>query len=190
MSEKDLVFQHEYDGIKEYDNPLPGWWLLLFWGTILFSGWYLVYYHLGHGESVPQQYDREMLALYDLQTQQLLKLGPIDDTMIAGFSAKPDMMASAKGLFAQRCAVCHGPAGQGTIGPNLTDDYWLHGGKPMQVYKTIADGVPSKGMIAWKAQLPAGQMLALAAYIGTLHGSNPANPKAPQGDLVTGDNAK
>lgn len=184
MSEMDKVFEHEYDGIREYDNPLPGWWMLLFWATILFSAWYIVYYHMGHGESVEQQYDREMLALYDLQTKQLLKLGPITDTTINGFTAKPDMMASAKALFAQRCAVCHGQFAQGNIGPNLTDDYWLHGGRPTQIYKTITEGVPAKGMISWKTQLGAGQILALAAYVGTLHGSNPPNPKAPQGDLV------
>jgi cytochrome c oxidase cbb3-type subunit III len=184
MSDTDKVFDHEYDGIREYDNPLPGWWLLLFWATILFSAWYLLYYQLGHGETVEQEYGREMLALYDVQMKQLLKLGPINDAMIAGFSAKPDMMASAKGLFAQRCAVCHGQYGQGNIGPNLTDDYWLYGGTPTQVYHTITEGVPAKGMIAWKAQLPAGQILALAAYVGTLHGSNPPNPKAPQGERI------
>jgi cytochrome c oxidase cbb3-type subunit 3 len=145
---------------------------------------------MGHGETVQQQYDREMLALYDLQTKQLLKLGPINDEMIGGFSAKPDMMASARGLFALRCAVCHGQQGQGNIGPNLTDDYWLYGGKPTEVYHTITEGVPAKGMISWKAQLPAGQILALAAYVGTLHGSNPPNPKAPQGDLLKPGSAK
>jgi cytochrome c oxidase cbb3-type subunit 3 len=183
MSETDKIFEHEYDGIREYDNPLPGWWLFLFWATILFSAWYLVYYQMGRGETVQQQYDRQMLALYDLQTQQLLKLGPINDALISGFAAKSDMMGSAKGLFAQRCAVCHGPSGQGNIGPNLTDDYWLHGGSPTQVYNTITEGVPQKGMIAWKTQLPAGQILALAAYVETLHGSSPPNSKAPQGDL-------
>ena len=96
MSEKNLVFQHEYDGIREYDNPLPGWWLFLFWVTILFSAWYLLYYQFGHGETVPQQYDREMLALYDLQTKQLLKLGPINDELIVSFAAKPSHFSSVR----------------------------------------------------------------------------------------------
>jgi cytochrome c oxidase cbb3-type subunit 3 len=190
MHENDRALDHEYDGIREYDNPLPGWWLFLFWVTIFFSTWYLLYYQLGHGETVEQQYDREMLALYDIQTKQLLKLGPINDQMIAGFSAKPDMMGSAKGLFAQRCAVCHGPAGQGNIGPNLTDDYWLYGGKPTQIYHTITEGVPAKGMIAWRTQIPAGQILALAAYVGTMRGTNPPNPKAPQGELLKSETPK
>jgi cytochrome c oxidase cbb3-type subunit 3 len=125
-----------------------------------------------------------MLALYDLQTKQLLKLGPITDQTISGFTAKADMMLSAKALYAQRCAVCHGNAGQGNIGPNLTDDYWLHGGRPTEIYHTITEGVPAKGMIAWKTQLGAGQILALAAYVDSLHGTNPPNPKAPQGDAV------
>jgi cytochrome c oxidase cbb3-type subunit 3 len=94
------------------------------------------------------------------------------------------MMASAKGLFALRCAVCHGPAAQGIIGPNLTDDYWLNGGKPTQIYHTITEGVPAKGMISWKSQLGAGQILALTAYVGTLRGTNPPNPKSPQGELL------
>lgn len=183
MSEMDRIFEHEYDGIQEYDNPLPGWWMLIFWATILFSAWYVVYFHMGQGETIQQQYDREMLALYDLQTKQLLKLGPITDQTILGFTAKPDMMVSAGALFAQRCAVCHGNAGQGNIGPNLTDDYWLHGGRPTEIYHTITEGVPAKGMISWKTQLGAGQILALAAYVETLHGTNPPNPKAPQGDL-------
>ena len=184
MSENDLVFKHEYDGIKEYDNPLPGWWLFLFWATILFSAWYLLYYQFGHGETVPQQYDREMLALYDLQTKQLLKLGPINDELIVGFTAKPDMMASAKGLYAQKCAVCHGPAGQGNIGPNLTDDFWIHGGGPMQVHKTIHDGVPEKGMPAWGQVLKPEELPAVTAYVLSLYGSNPVNAKEPQGERI------
>jgi len=190
MSDKDRILEHDYDGIREYDNPLPGWWMFLFWATIVFSVWYGVYYELGHGESVTQQYDREMLALYDVQTKQLLKLGPITDQTIEGFAAKTDMMASARGLFAQRCAVCHGNQGQGNIGPNLTDDYWLHGGKPTDVFHTITEGVPAKGMIAWKSQLAMGEILALSAYVQTLHGTSPPNAKAPQGDLAATRDAK
>ena len=189
MTERDRVFEHEYDGIREYDNPLPGWWLLLFWASILFSAWYLVYYHMGHGETVLQQYDREMLALYDVQTKQLLKLGPITDTTIEGMTQNAGMMGSAKSLFAQKCVSCHGTRAEGNIGPNLTDDYWLHGGKPTDVYKTISEGVPAKGMIAWKTQLRPGEMLALAAYVGTLHGTNPPNAKPPQGDPVKREDA-
>ncbi|HJQ97727.1 MAG TPA: cbb3-type cytochrome c oxidase N-terminal domain-containing protein [Candidatus Polarisedimenticolaceae bacterium] len=181
MSEPE-VFDHEYDGIREYDNPLPGWWKAIFIASVVFSVWYAVEYHGGHGETVQAQYDREMLELYDLQAKEILKLGPITDQTILEVGTKGDVLAGARGLFAQRCAVCHGAAGQGNIGPNLTDDYWLHGGKPTDIHRTIAEGVPAKGMVAWKAQLPAGQILALSSYVVSLHGTNPPNPKAPQGD--------
>lgn len=176
------IFEHQYDGIREYDNPLPGWWKLLFVVTIAFSAWYVVYYHMGQGESVQGEYDRQMLELYDLQAKEILKLGPITDETIAKVGSQPEVIAGARGLFAQRCAVCHGTAGEGSIGPNLTDDYWLHGAKPTDIHRTISDGVPAKGMVAWKSQLPAGQILALSSYVVSLRGTNPANPKAPQGD--------
>jgi cytochrome c oxidase cbb3-type subunit 3 len=176
------VFDHEYDGIREYDNPLPGWWKLLFVVTIVFSAWYVVYYEWGHGESVEAEYNREMLELYDLQAKEILKLGPITDETILKIGSKPDVIAGARGLFAARCAVCHGAAGEGGIGPNLTDDYWLHGGKPSDVHHTISEGVTAKGMVAWKTQLPAGQILALSSYVVSLRGTNPPRAKAPQGD--------
>jgi cytochrome c oxidase cbb3-type subunit 3 len=102
--------------------------------------------------------------------------------MIAGLQAKSDLMTGAKQSFQQRCAVCHGKNGEGNIGPNLTDDYWLHGGRLTQIYTTISEGVPAKGMLTWKNTLGPAEMLGLAAYVGTLHGTNPPNPKPPQGD--------
>jgi cytochrome c oxidase cbb3-type subunit 3 len=181
----DKLLDHDYDGIRELDNPVPFWLNVILWGTVIFSAWYLLYYQFGHGETIKQQYDREMLALYDMQSKALLKLGPITDKTIADMQSNAGMMASATSLFAARCSPCHGAHAQGNIGPNLTDDYWLHGGRPTQIYHTISEGVPAKGMISWKNQLSAGEMLALAAYVMTLHDSRPAGPKAPQGDLVS-----
>jgi cytochrome c oxidase cbb3-type subunit III len=182
--EPERLLDHDYDGIREMDNPVPFWLNVILWGTVIFSVWYLLYYQFGHGETIQQQYDREMLALNDLQTKALLKLGPITDKTIADMQQKPTVMAGAQSLFAARCTPCHAAQGQGNIGPNLTDDYWIHGGRPTQIYHTISEGVPAKGMIAWKNQLSPGDMLALAAYVSTLRGSNPPNPKPPQGDLV------
>jgi cytochrome c oxidase cbb3-type subunit 3 len=184
MSERDKLFEHEYDGIREYDNPLPGWWVFLFWASIVFSVFYFIYYQFGHGESETAQYERSMLAHYALLAEQITKAGPITDDTIRGFQDKPDMMAAAANLFQGKCAVCHGTQGQGNIGPNLTDDFWLHGGRPTDLYRVISDGVVEKGMISWKTQLGLGDMLALAAYVGTLHGTNPPNAKAPQGEKV------
>lgn len=180
--QQDHLLDHAYDGIQEYDNPLPGWWVWLFWASVVFSVLYAMFYHFGQGESVVQQYERTMLAHYAAQSKALLAAGPITDESIAKLGSNAQMMSAAKSLFVGKCAVCHGNLGEGKIGPNLTDDYWLHGGKPTDVYKTITEGVISKGMIAWKNQLGPGEILALAAYVGSLQGTNPPNPRPPQGN--------
>ena len=189
LTERDKLLDHEYDGIREYDNPLPGWWVLLFWATVVFSAFYFVYYQWGHGESETAQYERQMLAHYAMLAEQLTKAGPITDETIHGFQEKPDVMTASANLFASKCAVCHGAAAQGNIGPNLTDDYWIHGGRLTEIYHTISEGVLEKGMISWKTQLGLGEMLGLAAYVGTLRGTNPPNAKAPQGDKFDDDAA-
>ena len=112
------------------------------------------------------------------------KAGVQSDETIAAVARDAGAMAKAKETFVARCAVCHGPQGQGLIGPNLTDDYWLHGGRPTEILKIISDGVVEKGMIPWKDMLSPPEIRALAAYSGTLRGSNPPSPKPPQGDRV------
>lgn len=181
-TDRDRALEHEYDGIREYDNPLPGWWVLLFWGTIVFSLFYATYYHFGNGTTIVQEYDADMLEIAELQTKAALSAGPVTDATLVGLIGNQGMMLGARQLFASKCAVCHGAAAEGKIGPNLTDDYWLHGSKPTQIHRTISDGVVEKGMIAWKTQLRPGEIAALAAYVVTLHGTNPPNPKPPQGD--------
>lgn len=178
------LMSHDYDGIQEYDNPLPGWWVYVFWITIIFSLGYWVYYHVGDGPSIWQSYDREMVAHYDLQAQALAAAGEITDESISKLRENTSMMSAARAIFGARCAVCHGQQAEGLIGPNLTDDYWLHNAQPTGIFKTISDGVPEKGMVSWKAQLSAAEMMSLAAYVGGLRGTNPPNPKAPQGELV------
>jgi len=178
----DELRHHSFDGIQEYDNPLPTWWLFIFWLTIFASAFYIVYYHFGSGESVEGQYNRSMLVISDMQMKEILKLGPITNATLNGLKADQNKMLAAQALFQSKCSPCHGMRGEGNIGPNLTDDFWLHGALPTQIYTTIMDGVPAKGMLAWKTQLPVAQILTLAAYVDTLKGTAPPNPKAPQGD--------
>jgi len=173
---------HAFDGIQEYDNPLPTWWLVLFWLTIASAAFYLVYYHLGAGESVEGQYNRNMLIVSDMQMKEILKLGPITNQTLNGLKGDQNKMLAAQALFQSKCSPCHGMRGEGNIGPNLTDDFWLHGALPTQIYTTVMEGVPAKGMLSWKTQLPIAQILTVAAYVDTLKGTNPPNPKAPQGD--------
>jgi cytochrome c oxidase cbb3-type subunit 3 len=142
----------------------------------------VLWYHFGAGESVLAEYNADMMEQAEAQTRALLAAGDPTDVSIREMGANPAMMAGAAQIFASRCATCHGGSGEGKIGPNLTDPYWLHGGQPMQIYRTILEGVPDKGMLAWKMQLPPAQVLAMAAYVTTLQGTNPPRAKAPQGE--------
>jgi len=178
---EDQLLDHEYDGIQEYDNPLPLWWKAIFWGSIFFAPLYIVFFHFGPGVLPNDRYDDVMTAFYDKQAEELLALGEITDTSLDGLKMSDSMMSTSKKIYSARCATCHGVFAEGGIGPNLCDDSWLHGNRLTEIYKTIVDGVPEKGMLAWKKQLPPGQLMAMAAYVGTLQGSNPPNPKPPQG---------
>jgi cytochrome c oxidase cbb3-type subunit 3 len=180
----DRLVGHAYDGIQEYDNPLPGWWVWIFVATIVFSAAYWGYYQLGPGSSVVAEYEAEARIASERAAALAAREGAQSDETIVAVARDAGVMAKAKEAFVARCAVCHGPQGQGLIGPNLTDEYWLHGGRPTDIFRIISDGEVEKGMVPWKGVLAPQEIRALAAYIGTLRGSNPPNPKPPQGDRV------
>jgi cytochrome c oxidase cbb3-type subunit 3 len=182
--DQDHLLDHAYDGIQEYDNPLPRWWLAIFWATIIFTPLYILYFHFGGGMLAQERYDAEMVAFFDKQAEQLLALGEINETMLAGLTTDPSMMNSGEKIFRAKCATCHGMFGEGGIGPNLTDDYWLHGGQFMDIYATVRDGVTAKGMLAWERQLRPAELMAVSAYVGTLLDTDPPNAKAAQGTQV------
>ena len=181
-TEQDHLLDHNYDGIQEYDNPLPRWWLALFWATIIFTPLYILYFHFGGGMLEIERYDQEMIAFYDKQAEQLLALGEITEQTLVDLTADPSMMNGGKKIYQAKCATCHGMFGEGGIGPNLTDEYWIHGGQFMDVYKTVREGVPAKGMLAWERQLRPAELMAVSSFVGTMLGTDPPNPKAPQGD--------
>ncbi len=179
------LLEHEYDGIREYDNPLPGWWVNLFWGSFFFAIGYGFHYHLsGNGRSVVDAYQQEMAAARAEQARRSLGES-VDEAGLGKLMLDENLMADAKAIFAQRCVVCHGDQGQGVIGPNLTDSHWLHGkGTLMDIHLIVSDGVDAKGMPAWKLQLSGIQVRQLAAYVGAMRGKNVPG-KAPEGDLVS-----
>lgn len=183
-AEQDSVLDHAYDGIQEYDNPLPRWWLAIFWLTIIFSPLYILYFHFGGGLLSTEKYDAEMIAFYDRQAEQLLALGDISEGALVDLTADASMMNGGKKIFQTKCATCHGMFGEGGIGPNLTDQYWLHGAQLMDIYATVRDGVTAKGMLAWERQLRPAELMAVSAYVSTLLGSDPPNPKDPQGQVT------
>ncbi|MBD2722333.1 cbb3-type cytochrome c oxidase N-terminal domain-containing protein [Hymenobacter armeniacus] len=177
---RDELLDHDYDGIHEFDNDLPPWWKYGFYATIVFAIGYVTYYHvLKTGQLQGAEYAAEMQ-----QAALLIAATPDDPNQVTTYTAltAPAELSSGKSLFMTNCAPCHGASGEGKVGPNLTDEYWLHGGEVNHVYKTIKYGVNGKGMVAWKGKLSGKQMLQVASYVLSLQGTKPANAKPPQGE--------
>lgn len=180
--EAEVMTDHDYDGIKELDNNLPPWWVYGFYFTIIFSVIYLLDYHVFRTSPLPAQEYQEQLAEAELSKKERLKEvgASIDETNVT-YLTDAGAIASGMEIYKGNCANCHGAAGEGGVGPNLTDAYWLHGGGIQNVFKTIKYGVPAKGMIAWQTQLKPEAMQKVSSFVLSLQGTNPANAKAPQG---------
>lgn len=176
---------HEYDGIREYDNPLPSWWVVIFWGSFFFALGYVFHYHLsGNGVSVSSAYAEEVAEAHKLEAKRALA-ETVSEEGLGKLMLDATLMADAKALFAQRCTPCHGDQGQGVIGPNLTDNSWIHGGDSLlDIYKTVSEGVPAKGMPSWKMQLSPVQVRELTAFVGSIRGKNLPG-KAAEGTVVS-----
>ena len=272
---KDVLLDHEYDGIRELDNKLPPWWLYLFYISIIFSVIYMIHYHVaGTGDLSHSEYMKEVnpgwegekpglfsslfyrsplsksddltprrrteiellaaaeakmaaqkgefsaagvgfddliLAAMEVSTpEELEKLktafpeiwqkhtgqtgvttSPVEEKApLKEYQALKDdaTLSAGKSIFITNCATCHGQSGEGGIGPNMTDDYYLHGAGMTNTVNVINNGVPAKGMISWRGILKEDQIVQVASYIQTLEGTNPPNPKAPQGEQVAAGN--
>lgn len=180
--EADVLLDHDYDGIRELDNALPPWWKYGFYITIVIGFIYLYNYHVsGSGKNPEQEYAMEMAEgkkqeeAYMAKTKDLVDENNITLSDAAG-------IAAGKALYTQSCVACHAADGGGGIGPNLTDNNWIHGGSLNNIYQTIKNGYPEKGMQAWQSMYSPVQMKNLTSFVKSLTGTKPANPKAPQGD--------
>lgn len=183
--EKDLMMEHDFDGIAELDNPTPPWFMGLFYSTIVFGVVYLLIFHvIGKGNIMEQEYTQEV-AIAEKERAAFIKLvaGKINENTVTLINDKKGMEAG-KVLFNQFCTACHGQNAEGKVGPNLTDEYWIHGGTIKAVFHTVTEGVPEKGMISWKKQLNPLQIQQVGSYILSLQGTKPAGAKEPQGDKV------
>jgi len=191
MSEEHtLVMEHEYDGIQELDNPAPAWFMYLFYGTIIFAICYLLIYHVFNAAPLQyQEYKNEMAVAAKEKALFLSKAANRVDENTVKLTTDATVLSSGKALFTERCVACHGANGQGMIGPNLTDDFWLHGDKISDIFKTIKYGVAAKGMPTWETQLTPKQISDVANYVASIHGTKPANPKEPQGTKMAGEAA-
>jgi cytochrome c oxidase cbb3-type subunit III len=180
--EKNLTMEHAYDGIAELDNPTPPWFMGLFYGTIGFGVVYLLVFHVfGGGALQIEEYTQEVAVAEVQRAAYIQKVaGSINENTVA-LVTDTKSLESGKALFLQSCVACHGQEGQGGVGPNLTDEYWLHGGSIKAVFHTINEGVPEKGMMAWKKQLNPLQVQQIASFILSLKGTKPAGAKEAQG---------
>lgn len=185
MAEFEDKVLHELDGIKEYDNPMPGWLMAIWWGSLVFAAAYLVFYALSFGEG-------SMEAEYRADTEQALSaiqahydanplVPPTAADLLAG-AGNAAVLELGASRYAKSCASCHGAEGQGLIGPNLTDDRWIHGGSVEQVFQSIAKGWPAKGMPPWGRAVSPEELSALVSYVRSLQGTSPPNPRPAEGD--------
>jgi cytochrome c oxidase cbb3-type subunit 3 len=182
--EDSIMLDHDYDGIKELDNNLPPWWKYGFYLTIIVGVIYLINFHvLGTGDLQTKEYEKE-IAQAKLEVEEFMKTSAnnVDESTIKLLTDASDIEAG-KAVFIANCAACHGQLGEGTVGPNFADDYWIHGGSIQDIFKSIKYGWVEKGMKAWKEDLSPMQMSQVTSFIKTLRGTNPPNGKAAQGDL-------
>jgi len=183
--EQTVMLDHNYDGIRELDNHLPPWWKWLFYVTIIFAVAYLLLYHVfGTMPLQIEEYQAEMAVAEKAQMARMADqpVSNIDESNVT-YLDDPDALADGAKIFKMNCAACHKEDGGGGIGPNLTDQYWLHGGSIKDIFKTIKNGVPDKGMISWESMLSPDKIQNVASYVKSLQGTTPANPKEPQGEL-------
>jgi cytochrome c oxidase cbb3-type subunit III len=186
--EASLDLGHDYDGIRELDNRLPPWWLYGFYVSIVFAGIYLYRYHIK--ESAPLSGEEFSIAMKQAEEQKEAYLkkaaNKVDETTVKLLTGESEL-AAGKNVYTINCVACHGQKGEGGVGPNLTDDYWLAGGSVQDVFKTIKYGRQEKGMRSWKDDLSPMQIAQVTSYIKSFQGTTPANSKEPQGELYKDD---
>jgi cytochrome c oxidase cbb3-type subunit 3 len=177
------LLDHEYDGIKEYDNPMPRWWVWMFWGSFYFAICYFLWFQVYRKGSVAEDYEADMRVAREQAAEHDMGAALTEDAL-EKLMRNAAVMADAKATFTAKCVQCHGQNGIGLIGPNLTDDYWIHGTATlMDIYGVVNEGVPAKGMPTWGKQLARVEVAKLAAYVGTLRGKHLPG-KLPEGTLL------
>lgn len=196
MDSRDQIIDHgsDYDGIKEYDNPLPTWFLYLFYGCVVFAFLYTGYYSgkswaLNHFGKVGQNlaWSGAKLKAEQVVIERAIAAAPFIEPQgeeLNSFLRNPGNISRGEALFKSNCVACHGEQGQGGVGPNLVDKYWLHGNKPEQILHSINVGWLEKGMPGWGPNLGTQKVHWLASYVMSIHGKPVQNPKPPQGDLI------
>lgn len=183
MSETPAPKHHIYDDIQENDNPLPNWWLYILFGTIVFgAGYWYAYQVAGLLPNPGQAYAVEAEAMRAEQQKRAEALRKtLSEEGLLALAQDAKALDEGTKVFGTVCIACHGPNGEGAVGPNLTDGYWLHGPKAMDIYAAVQKGFPEKGMPPWGPSLGEDRVKAVVAHVLSLRGKNLPG-KAPQGD--------
>ncbi len=188
--EGEIILDHNYDGIKELDNDLPPWWLYLFYGTMIFGVIYLVRFHIVKDYDQKTEFEQEMAEARAAVEEYRRTAKDLIDASTVELLTEASDLSAGETIFQGNCAVCHKVDAGGSIGPNLTDDYWILGGGIRNVFNTVSEGGrDGKGMVAWKSNLSPNEIAQVASYIISLHGTNPPDAKAPEGDLYVDPDA-
>mgnify|MGYP000992428033 CR=1 FL=1 len=188
--EESIMLDHDYDGIRELDNNLPPWWKYGFYLTILVAVIYMINYHVTNTAPLQKEEYTNSVKKAEAEIAEFMKnsANNVDESTVKMLTDNSDI-ATGKELFLASCSACHGRAGEGSVGPNLTDEYWLHGGGVKDIFKTIKYGWPDKGMKSWKEDFSPVQIAQITSFIRTLKGTNPAKAKEKQGDLYKEENS-
>ena len=183
--ERNLMMEHTYDGIEELDNPTPPWFMYLFYLTVLFAVVYGLYYHVYLDGNIQETEYKTEVAVAEKAREEYMKkfANSVNENNVTAVTGAKDITEGAK-IYSTNCIACHGDKGQGGVGPNLTDKFWIHGGDVKALFKTLTYGVPEKGMIAWNKTLNPLQIQKVASFILTLQGTKPAGAKEPQGTEI------
>ncbi len=181
-----IIEGHQYDGIQEYDNPMPGWWVWIFVGSVFFAIFYVLGFELGYINSYEDDLEESLANLETIRAEYAATqpVFEVDEASLMAYENDPQKVEAGAVHYQAQCVACHGPEGQGLIGPNLTDSYWVLGGTNVDIYTVISKGSLQKGMPPWEAMFTPEQRAELVAFVRSLEGTSPENPKAAEGELV------
>ncbi|WP_127715877.1 cbb3-type cytochrome c oxidase N-terminal domain-containing protein [Halobacteriovorax sp. HLS] len=184
--EKDLLLDHDYDGIQELNHPLPSWWVWMWAASIVFSIPYFMYYHMAGGPSLAEALEKDMVKINELKAVAANDLSKFDIEHYNTWVENNDAKALAATVWEENCLSCHAADGGGDIGPNLTDNYWLNITErtPQAIFKVVRDGVEDNGMPAWGEVLSKEEIYAAITQVMAFKGTTPAEPKEPQGEKI------
>ena len=182
-TEHELLLDHDYDGIRELDSKVPPWFLWLFYISIFFAVVYMLDYHVLNSSPLQDEEYQLQVQQAEVERAALINSGAFLNEESVTLLTDPAALDAGKQIFTTNCVACHAADGGGLVGPNLTDDYWIHGGGIKNIFKVIKYGVVAKGMISWQSQLNPNQMQDVASYVISLHGTSPANPKQQEGNI-------